>query len=191
MKGVRSHFLAYALRRHQPDILVHFRRQQVMRADQLVIMGGLGRQLHPAGAVKAAIDAFLSRQPLHRVDGIDMGAIIGPGDILAEPGGQRTIIMGRAIIALAPVATRSLADDASLLQQHHIGAPPGQRQGCREAGKAAADDGDIGHTLDAALGPAREGRSAGQPVGEGGGVHAAYRPTTAGRQPICGISTSR
>ena len=57
---------------------------------------------------------------------------------------QPVLVVPLAAVQLAAIAPRGAPADAVLLHQHHVDAGLGQMQRRRQAGEAAADNGDVG-----------------------------------------------
>lgn len=139
--------------------------QQVEATGNFIVVRGLGRELDLAATAETAGDLLLLHDALHRIHSGIIGMIEGAGLVHAQTLGETAEIDRRAVVDVAAVAARGAADDAISLQHHNTGATPGQRQGGRKPGEAAAYHGDVGGFGQRAGLGAGEGRRRIVPVG--------------------------
>jgi hypothetical protein len=139
--------------------------QQFLAARQLVMVLGPRRKLDLAGTREAAVDLLFRHQTL---DGIDAG-VEGPaepvGNVLAELGRERAVILSEPVVAHAAASAGRRVPDRLGFEQHDARTLLGESQGGRRAGRPAADHGDVAGAVHWSSGGTCEWLRCIQPIG--------------------------
>ena len=164
VEAVRPDLAGQVRAAHHLRVGVDVGRQQFLAARQLVVVLGLGRELDLADAREAAVDLLFRHQALDRIDSGVEGPIEPVGDFLAEFGRHRAVVLGKAVVAHAAVATGGGVPDGLGFQEHDACTLLGKRQRSRTAGQAAADHRHVAAALHRSCSGTAEGLRGVQPI---------------------------
>jgi len=145
MKTFALDFTAHAFGAEDFDISIDAVIDQTLdTALQCVHLAGTGRQLELAVAQEVAIDLFFPDHSCHGIDRIVKGVVPTARTFHADLGGQLGIIDGQAIVDMPAVASGGFRRHMRAgFQYGYPGTATCQCQCCRQAGEAAADDGNV------------------------------------------------